>query len=650
MVQTLNGNALVEMFTSTFDGHYHPFIMLSFAIDHAIAGNNPWFFHLVNIILHAFNAMLVFALIKKLSGNGFAAFVAALLWAMHPMMAESVAWVTARKDVLYGFFYLASLLAYINYLEIGKRKFYFIALLLFVCSAFSKEQAAFLAPSLFAIDYMKGRKLLQKKVILEKIPFFLIALVFGLAVMYAQKETGYIKPLSGETVSFANRVILGSYGFIMYLFKWIVPYNLSAYYPYPFDSLKAAPATFWLSVIVVPLVVFLLFYLPRKSKELTFGLWFFILNIFVMLRFLQANPGDFYIADRYMYIASFGLIFIVAFIVKKIQEQKKNTRNLLLFGLILIVATSATTTVMRVMVWKDSMTLLNDILDKHPNAYTALNCRGDLFLESGNLNAALSDFDKAVKLNSTNDRAFANRGRARAMSGNMEGAMQDLDRAVSLNQKDPANYVNRGIAKDLLGDYQSALADLNRAVKLQPSFADAWVVRGDINSHTGDFQSAIKDYNQALKLVPEKASAFAGRATAKSNMNDFNAALSDFNTAEKLGLVSPVMYYQRGLNYYKMQKFQQALQDFSQTTKLQPSNGMAWAYRGFANYNLGNYQQAISDLDQATQLNPGFDLAYAMRGMAYIRNGMASRGCADLRVAANLGNKAAAAEYERTCK
>jgi tetratricopeptide (TPR) repeat protein len=491
--------------------------------------------------------------------------------------------------------------------------------------------------------------LLSKKVWLEKIPFFLIALIFGLAVMYAQKETGYIKPLNGATVSFANRLLLGSFGFVMYLFNWLAPYNLSAYYPYPFDALKPAPAIFWMSVLIIPAVGFLMFYLPRRSKNLTFALWFFVLNIFVMLRFLQANPGDFYIADRYLYIASFAMVFAFALLVQKIMGLKKPApmiKILLVFLLIL----SGTLTVYRVMIWKDSKTLLNDILIKHPNAYTALNCRGDLLLEEGNLVAALKDFDKAVSLNANNDRAFANRGRARALSGNIEGALQDLDRAVALNPKDPANYVNRGIARDISGDFTSALSDLNHAIKLSPGFTDAWVNRGNVYVHCREYSLALADYNKALKLVPDMASAYAGRGTAKSNMNDFKGALTDFNQAEHLGYTQSELYYQRGLNYYKMQQFKEALSDFTLATKKFADHGMAWAYMGFANYNLGNYQQAINDLDNATRLNPGFDLAYAMRGMAYLRMGSPQYGCADLHLAANLGNKAAAAEMERSCK
>lgn len=649
IVQSLTGKTFRAIFSTSFDGHYHPFILLSFAIDHAIAGNSPWFFHLVNILLHTFNTCLVYLLVRKLSSQPVTALLTALIWALHPLMTEAVAWVTARKDVLFGFFLFWSLLQYLNYLEKQKIKYLLISLLLFLCAAFSKEQAAFLAPALFAVDYLKGRKLFSKKVLTEKIPFFIIALIFGLAAIWAQKETGYIKPLSGEAVSFGNRLVLGSLGLVMYLFKWLVPLNLSAYYPYPFDPLKIAPGIYWLSLLILPLLGFLLIFLPKRSRVLTFGLWFFLLNIFVMLRFLQANPGDFYIAERYMYIASFGIAFGFASFITKYISNGARYHKLIIGAVILLIVTSGALTVARVMIWKDSQTLLDNTLKQFPDAYTALNCRGDLYLESGNLPAALKDFDRAVKLNSQNDRAFANRGRARAMSGDLQGALQDLDRAVSLAPKDPVNYVNRGLARSIAGNYEGALQDENTAIRLNPQLADAWLNRANIYAGMGSFPEALADYNRTLQLIPGKAAAYVGRGAVKSVMNDYNGARADFEKAAQLGYRQADLFYQSGLNFYKMQQFPQALKDFTQATNLQPQNAMYWSYKGFAEYNLGKYAEAISSLDVATRLDPGFHLAYAMRGMSYIKSGAVTSGCSDLQLAANLGNQAAAKEHQKYC-
>lgn len=649
MVQDFSIPQLQAIFTTSFDGHYHPLLLLSFALDHLIAGNAAWYFHLMNVLLHTASTLLVYRIVQRLYPQPAVALLTALFWSLHPLMAESVAWITARKDVLFGFFFLLSLLHYLKYTDTSLRKHRILALLFFLLSAAAKEQAAFLAPTLLVVDYLRQRDFRKAGLWLEKIPFFLIALAFGLATMWAQAQTGYIKPLSGETVSFANRLLLGCSGLLMYLLKWIAPLNLSAYYPYPFEALKPAPGLFWLTTLVIPALLFLLFWLPRKSRQLTFGLWFFLINIFVMLRFLQANPGDFYIAERYMYIASFGLTFAVACGISGFIAETAKYSRIVLPLLFILLLTFSGLTFARVLVWRDSMSLLNNTLAQFPKAYTALNCRGDLFMEQGNLPAALNDFDQAVRINPHNDRAFANRGRARAMAGNIEGALSDLDRAVALSPREAANYVNRGIARDLKGDAEGAFADMNTALRLQPGFAEAWAGRARISTRSGRFEEALRDYNKALQLNPANAAFFLGRGSAFAGMNQPQSASADFEKARQMGFTGAELDYQCGLNAYRQRQFQQALNFFKTVTAKQPANAAGWAYQGFAEYNLERYTDAIRSLNEAVRLDPGAHLTYAMRGMACIKSGDVLSGCSDLRLAASLGNSVAENEYKKYC-
>ncbi len=649
MVQQFSYEQIRTIFTTSFDGHYHPLLLLSFAIDHLIAGNNAWYFHLINVLLHAASTLLVYRLVLRLNQRPGVALLTALFWSMHPLMVESVAWITARKDVLYGFFFLLSLLMYLRYLDQPSRKHLLLSLLFFLLSAASKEQAAFLAPSLLAVDYLRKRDLRKASVWLEKIPFFLIALAFGLAAIWAQSQTGYLKPLSGEAVSFGNRLLLGCSGLLMYLLKWIAPLNLSAYYPYPFDALQPAPALFWLTTLCIPALLFLLIWLPRKSRNMTFGLWFFLLNIFVMLRLLQANPGDFYIAERYMYIAGFGLAFALATGLSALVAETAKYSRLLLPLVFILILTFSGLAYARTLVWRDSMSLLNNTLAQFPKAYTALNCRGDLYLEQGNVPAALNDFDQAVRLNAYNDRAFANRGRARAMAGNLPAALEDLNRAVALAPREAANYINRGIARDLSGDPEGAFADMNTALRLQPNVPDAWAGRARISSHRGNYEDALRDYQRALQLNPSNGAYYVGRGSAFAGMNQPQAAGADFEKARQLGFSGAELDYQQGLLAYRQQQFQAALADFTRLTEKQPGNAAGWAYKGFALYNLQRYTDAIQSLNEAVRLDPGAHLAYAMRGMASIKSGDVLSGCSDLRLAASLGNSVAENEYRKYC-
>jgi tetratricopeptide (TPR) repeat protein len=649
LIQKINAENIRAIFSTTFDGHYHPLTLLALSIDQLISGGKPWIFHLSSLILHLLNCFLVYKIIRKLFENQTAALVAMLLFGLHPLMVEAVAWVSSLKDVLYALFFLLSLNHYINYIKLQKRKFLYYSICLFICSALAKEQAVALAPILILIDYYFSRKLLQKKIIFEKLPYFIIAIAIGLAAIYAQKETGYIRPLNGEIVSLSNRLVLGCLGLCSYLYKLILPVHLSAFYPYPFDALKPAPAVFWLSLLILPAFIFLLILAYKRSRKAAFGLWFFLISVFLMLRFLQANPGDIMIADRYMYIPSVGLFALAGWGFVKIASKSKTIKWLVLVLSLIIFAGLGTLSVLRIRVWSDSITLLNNILSQHPNVYTALNCRGDVFMEEGDYQSSLNDFSAAIKLNSSNDRAFANRGRVRALMGDFKGSAEDLNRAIQLGPKDAANYINRGFLFDITGDPASAITDYNYALRLNPKNTDALMNRGAAYVHLGDYNAALTDYNKALTIIPSFLKALAGRGVAYSAKGDFKNALMDFNRAIESGFDNPEVYYQRGLAYYRSGNFKSALDDFNFVIAAQPKDGISFAYRGFSYYNLERYPEAIQDLSKATELIPGYDLAYAMRGMAYIKSGATSTGCADLRMAANLGNDAAKTEWQKQC-
>jgi protein O-mannosyl-transferase len=649
LIQKISAENVRAIFSITFDGHYHPLTLLSLALDQFIGMGQPWVFHFSSVILHLLNCFLVYKITRKLFENQTAALIAMLLFGLHPIMVEAVAWVSSLKDVLYALFFLLSLNHYINYIKLQKRKFLYYSIGLFICSSLAKEQAVALAPLLILVDYYFSRKLLQKKIVLEKLPYFIIAIAIGLAAIYAQKETGYIRPFNGETVSLPNRLVLGCLGLCSYLYKLILPIHLSAFYPYPFDALKPAPAIFWLSLLILPVFIFLLILAHKRSKKAVLGLWFFLICIFLMLRFLQANPGDIMIADRYMYIPSVGLFALAGWGFVKIASKSKSIKRIIFVLSVMIFAGLGTLSILRIRVWSDSITLLNNILSQHPNVYTALNCRGDVFMEEGDYQSSLNDFSAAIKLNSSNDRAFANRGRVRALMGDFKGSAEDLNRAIQLGPKDAANYINRGFLFDMTGDPASAITDFNYALRINPKNTDALINRGAAYVHLGDYNAALIDYNKALTIIPSFPKAFAGRGVAYSEKGDFRNALMDFDYAIESGFDNPEVYYQRGLTYYKSGNFKSALNDFNLVISARPKDGVSFAYRGFSYYNLAKYNDAIQDLSKATELIPGYDLAYAMRGMAYIKSGQTSTGCADLRMAANLGNAAAAAEWKKQC-
>src|SRR5258706_5022627 len=222
---------LKSILSTPVQGNYHPLTMLSMAINYQISGLNAWSYHLFNLVFHLINCFLVYRLAMLLSyRNIIIAFTTAVLFGIHPMHVESVAWVSERKDVLYGLFFLAALISYTRYADTGSKKQYLFAIFLMMLSLLSKPAAVVFPAALFCIDILRKRKL-TLTLIIEKIPFFIPALIMGILTYYGQSNTGATDMAAFFGIGI--RILIGFYGIMMYFFKMILPFNLSAFYPFP---------------------------------------------------------------------------------------------------------------------------------------------------------------------------------------------------------------------------------------------------------------------------------------------------------------------------------------------------------------------------------------------------------------------------------
>jgi hypothetical protein len=286
LIKDVSFNSIKRMFTEDdgLYGNYHPLTILSLALNyHDGVGSFP--FHLTNLILHLLNTALVFIFIYLISEKIVVAGLVSLWFGIHPVHVESVAWISERKDVLYAFFYLLSLITYRLYLKKNLNiTWYILTLVFFVCSVLSKSMAVSLSVVLFAIDYLASRKF-QLRVILEKIPFVLFAIIVGLVAVKLQGESA----TGGITFPFVNKVLHGFYGFSMYIAKMFIPANLSAFYPYPYPLVNnqwvgsSIPSvlfvTLFTSIGVMVSVVYLYVKRSPLAKHLVFGLGFYVASV-----------------------------------------------------------------------------------------------------------------------------------------------------------------------------------------------------------------------------------------------------------------------------------------------------------------------------------------------------------------------------------
>lgn len=649
-IKTLDPGSIFQSFTVYYDGHYHPLTLLSLSLDYHFFGLNPHAYHTTNLILHLLNTFLVFWLVFLLfeKKNRIKPLVTAFLFGICTLHVESVAWASERKNVLFAAFFLLSLVAYLRYVNTGRKWIYFLALVLFICSLLSKVMAIPLVITLFLLDYFLNRNLFSRKVLLEKLPFFVMAIIFGLVAVFAQKST-WGQGLSQETYSFYERVLFSGYAFIVYILKIIIPYNLSGFYPYPGNG----AGLFIIGNVVLVLMSFMLiavaFYYRKKVKIVTFGLLFFSINIFLLLKTFDVPAGDYIMADRYAYISSIGIFVLIAagyeyLISKSIFLKKIGITVLVVYGLFLSLQTFN-----RNLVWKDDVSFYTDIISKYPFDELAYTNRGAIRKENHQYEKALADFNKAIQLGKNDFKAFANRGAVYSDLGRFDKAVTDYKKASALNPDNPEILANYGFTQLQTGDFKGAIFTLNQSLAIQQFNPEAYTNRGTAKFSLGDYSGAIADYEIASSQDANYVNAHFNRGLANINAGNLESAINDFEKAITINPNHFESYSNMGIAWSKLGNYQKAYDSYAQAIQINPNYFEAWLNRGVDKYYLKDYDSALYDLSKAIEINPNLAPAYYFRATILL-NLDKRAACEDLNKAASLGFNAANSLIQKHCK
>jgi hypothetical protein len=379
------------IFTSHVIGNYNPLTILTFALEKHFFGLDPGAFHLTNVLLHAGCVYFFYRIVRSLGMNLVPALIAGLIFGIHPMRVESVAWITERKDVLFGMFYLAAILQYIRWYRSGKQlKFKVWIIVLFILSLLSKIQAVALPLSLLAVDYLMARKL-SWKLLVEKIPYFLLSLVFGLVGIYFLSEQGSLD--STAHYNLFERTLVGMYSFMIYLVKFVLPFRISPLYPYP----PELPWYIYISPVAVAATLWLFWKGWRSQwRPLVFGLAFFAFNIVFVLQVVGAGQG--FLADRFTYIPYAGLVFALVFYGHRLYNTGiKLKRVMIPVASIWLLALLAQTWI-HVPIWKNSETLWTHVLRYYENTPLPWRNRAQYYRDNKQFEQALSDYNRSIAL------------------------------------------------------------------------------------------------------------------------------------------------------------------------------------------------------------------------------------------------------------
>ncbi len=536
--------AVKAIFSSFYSSNYHPLTTLTFLFEYHWFGTDPFSYHLINVVLHVLNTWLVYKLAEQLSGKRLTALIVSVLFAVHPMHVESVAWASERKDVLYTFFYLLSTLAYLRFMEHGKRsKDYLLCLLLFVASLMSKSTAVSLPVLFIVIDLYKDRKLSIRS-LAEKTPFFLLSVLFGVLNIMAQSAGGSINNIAA-TLGFVNRIFLFTSAISAYLLRLVVPYKLAGMHYFPVLTNGFLPFEYYLSLPFIVIIVWLIIRRSAWRKELVFGSLFFFVSIFLMLQVVSV--GSALTAERYTYVPYIGLFYIFGQWVSSIEAVQFRKIVLGLFSVVSIAYSAVTWD--RIGIWKNDILLFSDIIEKYPNVYFGYWMMGNFEKVGGNLQSALQNYNKSLELDSTFDDSYYNRAAVLDAMGNNRAAIADYSKCIRINPKSADAYNNRGWDHFISGDTVLALQDIDSAIRLKPDYYEAYNNRGWIYTLSGRSNEAMSDFDQSLTINAKFSKARFNRAALKGTMHDYKGALADYDAIIALYPDDNRAYYYRAITH-----------------------------------------------------------------------------------------------------
>jgi hypothetical protein len=499
------------MWTTFLLGHYQPLSWMSLGLDFVLWGMNPWGYHLTSVLIHAANSVLLYYVILAVLRIGmpsparWPAAAAALLHAVHPLRVESVAWVTERRDVLCGFFVLLALLAYLKRAELerqGRPATGWLALscLAFAASLLSKALGIMLPVVLLILDGVPlGRWTAgsARRLILEKIPYFLLAAGDSVIMIRAMRSIEQVRPLASYSV--AERAAQAAYGLCFYPLKTLWPVGLIPIYRIdePLDPWQAKYVLPMLGVLAVTGALW------ARRQRLPAGLAAWGCYAALLLPVLGVVVTGFQVAaDRYTYLAMMPASVLAAAGLEKLFRSDRVAPipvSAALAGVLILLslATSRQTEV-----WKDSITLWTHELRFDPDCSLAYNSRGAERQDRGDSKGAIEDCTKALSLDPSSADPYHNRGLARVHLGELDEAIRDFDAYLRLAPRSAKGYQNRGVARLQKRELAGALADLDEALKLAGPKAETLVARGRVRAAGGDLKGAAEDFDAALRIAP----------------------------------------------------------------------------------------------------------------------------------------------------
>jgi protein O-mannosyl-transferase len=586
------------MFTTNHLGHYIPLTWMTFALDYVLWGMNPAGYHLTNLLLHAANAAVVYGIALQIialarpakqdeAGSLVAgAIFTALFFALHPLRVESVAWVTERRDLLSGLFYLLAILAYLHYASgatAAHRSLLWASLASFTLALLSKSMAVSLPAVLLILDVYPLRRLPwpsrawlarpARGVLLEKVPFVLLALAASATALLALSGTANMTPL--VAVGALDRVAISLFSLAFYLWKTVAPLDLSPLYELP-GQIDPWSWPFVLSAAVVLAITALALCL-RRSRPVLLGVWLAYVVILLPVVGIVHN-GLQIAADRYTYLACVAWALALGGVLARYWRVRASLAAVL--ATVVTVALGLLTW-SQVQAWRSSETLWTHALKTHPSSVAHLNL-GWALAENGETAAAVEHYREALRIRPRYAEAHNNLGLALAAQGNLPAARLSYQEALKLNPRLVASHVNLGVLLAELGDTDAAIAHYREALRIRPAYPEGHANLAQTLERRGQVDEAFRHFVEAVRLRPDSAEAHNNLGAFLARRGQLDPAVAHFTEAVQLKPGFAEAHNNFGIALAQQGQLAAAAEHFREAVSLKPA-----------------FQEARSNLDRA---------------------------------------------------
>jgi tetratricopeptide (TPR) repeat protein len=620
-------------FTHVHSSNWHPITWLSHMLDCQFYGLNPAGHHFTNILLHAMACVLLFLLLRRMTGFLWRSAFVAAVFAIHPLRVESVAWIAERKDVLSGLFFVLTIAAYAWY---ARRKWslrrYSVVILIFSLALMSKPMVVTLPFVLLLLDFWPLNRFQASashpfnwRCILDKIP--LLALSAGTCAITILAQHGAVSPLP-LSLRLSNAAVSA----VTYLRQMLFPSGLVVLYPFPEHGLPRPElllACFLL--IAISATVFLA---RRKYPWLFFGWLWYLGMLLPVIGILQVGAQAH--ADRYTYLPQIGLGIALTWSVAELATRWRPSKMILSGASAAVVITLAICAHKQTTYWQNSRTLWTRALAFTSDNVIAQNNLGNALLDEGKLEEALTHLKEARRIKPEDAKAAFNFGNALIQNGELTEGIANLSEALQLRPDYVEAHINLGSAFLKIGKVDEAAGHFERALQLEPGQFSAWNDLGYARLQQGSTEKALACFQKAAQLNPTQPVTQDNLANALMQQGKVDEAIGYYQKALQLKPDFAEAEYNLGTALVQKNNLSGAIIHFQKALRLKPDYANAAYNIGIALFHQDKAEEAAAFFQKAIQINPDYAEAHYNLGNALIRQGKVEDGIGQFRKALQI--------------